>query len=201
MRTRLGLLLAPLAALSAPLHAAVDIQGEAKKIDAILQADWEKHDLSRNPDSDDSTFLRRIYLDIIGRIPTTRETRDFLGSNAKDKRSQLIQKLLKSDAHSQHAYNYWADVLRLQTRGQQAGVITGAAYSAFIKKCLSENVPYDQMVRDLVAAEGKAWDNGAIGYYMRDRGMPLDNMANTVRVFLGTRIECAQCHNHPFDKW
>ena len=53
----------------------------------------------------------------------------------------------------------------------------------------------------MVAAQGKAWDNGAIGYYMRDRGMPLDNMANTVRVFLGTRIECAQCHNHPFDKW
>ena len=56
-------------------------------------------------------------------------------------------------------------------------------------------------MRELISAQGKAWDNGAIGYYMRDRDMPLDNMANTVRIFLGTRIECAQCHNHPFDKW
>jgi hypothetical protein len=71
----------------------------------------------------------------------------------------------------------------------------------FVKESLRENKPYDAFVREMVAAQGKAWDNGAIGYYMRDRGMPLDNMANTVRVFLGTRIECAQCHNHPFDKW
>jgi len=79
--------------------------------------------------------------------------------------------------------------------------ITGAAYANFIKDEPARERPYDQFVRDMVAAQGKAWENGAIGYYMRDRGMPLDNMANTVRVFLGTRIECAQCHNHPFDKW
>jgi hypothetical protein len=56
-------------------------------------------------------------------------------------------------------------------------------------------------VRELVSAQGKVWENGAIGYYQRDRGMPLDNMATTIRIFMGTRIECAQCHNHPFDKW
>ncbi|NNE91349.1 MAG: DUF1553 domain-containing protein, partial [Verrucomicrobiales bacterium] len=61
--------------------------------------------------------------------------------------------------------------------------------------------PYDQFVRELVAARGLVWENGAIGYYIRDRGMPLDNMSNTVRIFLGVRLECAQCHNHPFDKW
>jgi hypothetical protein len=85
--------------------------------------------------------------------------------------------------------------------GNQTGAITGAAYAKFVKESLRQNKPYDQFVREMVAAQGKAWDNGAIGYYMRDRGMPLDNMANTVRIFLGTRIECAQCHNHPFDKW
>ena len=62
-------------------------------------------------------------------------------------------------------------------------------------------MPYDEFVHSLITAEGKFWENGAVGYYFRDRGMPLDNMSNTVRVFLGTRLECAQCHDHPFDKW
>ena len=83
----------------------------------------------------------------------------------------------------------------------QVGAITGTAYANFVKESLRENKPYDQFVREMISAQGQAWENGAIGYYMRDRGMPLDNMATTVRIFLGTRIECAQCHNHPFDKW
>lgn len=173
----------------------------AKEIDALLSADWQKNNLKGNPAVDDNMFVRRIYLDVIGRIPTTRETEQFLSSKEADKRAKLIDKLLASEGYVQHTYNYWADVLRAQSNGNQAGQVTGAAYTNFIKQSLRDNKPYDKFVRDMVAAQGKAWDNGAIGYYMRDRGMPLDNMATTVRVFLGTRIECAQCHNHPFDKW
>ena len=181
--------------------ASVDVSAEAATIDSILRADWEKHKLQGNPAADDNSFVRRIYLDLIGRIPTTRETEAFLNSKDANKRSALIDKLLASEAYVQHAFNYWADVLRVTSNGNQTGAITGAAYANFVKESLRANTPYDKFVRDLVAAQGKAWDNGAIGYYMRDRGMPLDNMANTVRIFLGTRIECAQCHNHPFDKW
>ena len=173
----------------------------AKEIDAILAADWQKHKLQGNPATDDNTFVRRIYLDIIGRIPTTREAESFLNDKAADKRAKLIDKLLASEAYVQHFFNYWADVLRLTSNGNQTGAITGAAYANFVKESLRENKPYDKFVAEMIAAQGKAWENGAIGYYMRDRGMPLDNMANTTRIFLGTRIECAQCHNHPFDKW
>ena len=180
---------------------AVDVTAAAKQIDAILAADWQKNNVKGNPAADDTTFVRRIYLDIIGRIPTTREAEQFLNSKEADKRAKLIDKLIASEGYVQHSFNYWADVLRLTSNGNQTGGVTGAAYMNFVKQSLRENKPYDQFVRDMVAAQGRAWDNGAIGYYMRDRGMPLDNMANTVRVFLGTRIECAQCHNHPFDKW
>ncbi|MCB1277886.1 DUF1549 domain-containing protein [Prosthecobacter sp.] len=192
-----------LSLLSYPAFAASksDTAAAAKEIDSILAKDWAANKLKGNPATDDNTFVRRIYLDVIGRIPTTRETEEFLASKDADKRAKLIDKLLASEAYVQHFFNYWADVLRLTTNGNQTGAITGAAYANFVKESLRENKPYDQFVRDMVAAQGKAWDNGAIGYYMRDRGMPLDNMANTVRVFLGTRIECAQCHNHPFDKW
>ncbi|MBL9114672.1 MAG: DUF1549 domain-containing protein [Verrucomicrobiaceae bacterium] len=186
-----------LSATAAP----VDTKSAAKAIDVILQKDWAANKLEGNPMTDDNTFVRRIYLDVIGRIPTTREAETFLNDKSADKRAKLIDKLLGSEGYVQHFYNYWADVLRVTSNGNQTGGITGAAYMKFVKESLRANKPYDQFVRDMVAAQGEAWDNGAIGYYMRDRGMPLDNMANTVRVFLGTRIECAQCHNHPFDKW
>ncbi len=179
----------------------IDTSKAAAEIDSVLQADWKKNGLKANPASDDNTFVRRIYLDIIGRIPTTRETEKFLSSKQENKRAKLIDELLASEAYVQHAFNYWADVLRLTSNGNQTGGITGAAYANFVKGSLRENKPYDQFVREMITAQGKAWENGAIGYYMRDRGMPLDNMANTTRIFLGTRIECAQCHNHPFDKW
>lgn len=188
-------------ALSVTAHAEPDTQSAAREIDAILQADWKKNSLKGNPALDDGTFIRRIYLDITGRIPTTREAETFMQSQAPDKRAKLIDYLLNSEGYVQHAFNYWADVLRMQSNGNQAGPITGAAYSKFLKDSLRDNKPYDEIVREMIAAQGKSWDNGAIGYYMRDRGMPLDNMANTARVFLGTRVECAQCHNHPFDKW
>ena len=178
-----------------------DVQAASREIDNILAADWKKSGVEGNPAVDDPTFVRRIYLDVIGRIPTTREVEEFIASKDAGKRAQLIDKLLNTEAYVQHAFNYWADVLRVTSNGNQTGAITGAAYAGFVKDSLRTNKPYDQFVREMVAAQGKAWSNGAIGYYMRDRGMPLDNMANTVRVFLGTRIECAQCHNHPFDKW
>ncbi len=181
--------------------AAPSPQAAAQKIDAILETDWKKAGLHGNPEADDNTFVRRLYLDLIGRIPTTREVESFLNSKEADKRARLIDRLLASEGYVQHMYNYWADVLRVTSNGNQTGAITGAAYMNFVKESLRSNKPYDQFVRDMVSAQGKAWEGGAIGYYMRDRGMPLDNMANTVRIFLGTRIECAQCHNHPFDKW
>jgi len=187
--------------LSSAALAAPQVQPAAAAIDSILAADWQKHKLTGNPATDDNTFVRRIYLDTIGRIPTTREADSFLNDKATDKRAKLIDKLLGSEAYVQHFFNYWADVLRLTSNGNQTGAITGAAYANFVKQSLRDNKPYDKFVAEMIAAQGKAWEDGAIGYYMRDRGMPLDNMANTTRIFLGTRIECAQCHNHPFDKW
>ncbi|MCX6854615.1 MAG: DUF1549 domain-containing protein [Verrucomicrobia bacterium] len=183
------------------LAAFTDVAAEARKIDALLAADWQKHQLQGNPVADDATFLRRIHLDVVGRIPTAREAEDFLSSQDAEKRAKVIDRLLSSEGYVQHFYNYWSDVLRVQSKGTMIKATTADAYMSWVKDVLRKNMPYDQMVRALLGAQGKAWDNGAIGYYMRDVGMPLDNMAITSRIFLGTRIECAQCHDHPFDKW
>jgi len=171
---------------------------ESKQIDRLIEADYKKHKITPNPPASDEVFMRRIYLDILGRIPTKTEADTFLDAEASDKRSKLIDYLLDSEGSVSHDFNYWADILRIKSRMQGEA---GGAYSQWVKEALKENKPYDEFVKSMITAEGYIWDNGAVGYYLRDAGMPLDNMSNTTQVFLGTQLVCAQCHNHPFDKW
>ncbi len=174
----------------------------SQQIDRLLAADWEAHKLGPNPPASDETFVRRAHLEIIGRIPTAQDALSFLRDGDKDKRARLINQLLESEGFNQHLFHFWADLLRVQSHANGGqGEMTSKPYLEHVKKRIRENMPYDAFVRELLTAQGKVWDNPAIGYYMRDLGMPLDNMANTTRVFLGTRVECAQCHNDPFDKW
>ena len=195
-----SLLLTPLLALTLGVSAfASSPLPESAKIDSILAKEWQKNNLKPNAPSTDEVFLRRIYVDIAGRIPTSAEAQAFLASTDKDKRAQLIDTLLAGDGYAANYFNYYADILRLQT--DTKGALTGMAWSDWLKNALKKNQPWDGMVRDLINAEGASWDNGAIGFYMRDQGMPLDHLAATVQIFLGTSIVCAQCHNHPFDKW
>ena len=170
------------------------------QVDALLAKSWQKHQIKPNALVDDATFLRRVYLTVVGRIPTLDEARGFYACQMPDKRAKLIDSLLASEGYVQNFFNYWADVLRAQSQGV-AGSTTSLNYLNYLRAALRENKPYDQIARELVSSEGSCFDTGAIGYYMRDRGMPLDNLSNTTRIFLGTRMECAQCHDHPFDKW
>jgi hypothetical protein len=176
----------------------------AREIDALLAKAWQQHNAKANALASDENFVRRIHLDLVGRIPTHDETVAFLNSTDPGKRAKLIDHLLASEGYVMHQFQFIADILRVLTNGTypgDAGRVTGAAYAEYIKESIRVNKPYDQFVRELVSAQGKVWENGAVGYYQRDRAMPLDNMATTVRIFMGTRIECAQCHDHPFDRW
>ncbi len=187
-------------ALSAGFLSAADPSDPSAEIDHILAAYWKSQGVTPNPPASDEILVRRLYLDIAGRIPTQEETLAYLDSTAPDKHHQLVDSLLSSEGYVNHFFNFWADILRVNRTANNSAFAT-PAYSLFIKESLRENKPYDQFVRDLITADGKVWDSGATGYYIRDRGMPLDNMSNTVRIFLGTRLECAQCHDHPFDRW
>lgn len=191
-----GISLAGKAEKTAPDH-----RQAAARIDKLVEQGLKKQGMAPNEAIDDATFLRRAYLDIAGRIPTIEEAETFHGSNYEHKRERLIEDLLGSEAHVSHSYNFWADVLRINSGLGTGARQAEAAYQLWVKRAIRENMPYDDFVREMVSARGMIWENGAVGYYQRDRGMPLDNMSNTVRIFLGTRLECAQCHNHPFDKW
>lgn len=170
------------------------------RIDKIVNYGLTKYRQRANRKADDYTFVRRIYLDIIGRIPTYKEVLAFKNDSRTNKREALIDALIDSEGYVSHNFNYWADVLRV-TDVQDA--LYPENYISFIKESLRQNKPYDKFVFELLTAKGELHKpgNGATGYYMRDAGMPLDNMSNSMKVFLGTSMECAQCHDHPFDRW
>ncbi|MBN8419949.1 MAG: DUF1549 domain-containing protein [Verrucomicrobia bacterium] len=171
---------------------------ESQKIDQLLGKDWEKAGLKPNPPASDEVLVRRLYLDIAGRIPTLEESQSYISSKDPQKRAKLIDTLLASDGYTSHMFNYWADVLRLTDNVK--GRITAEAYEEWLKQQVKANVPYDKFVKNLLTTDGGVWDSGSIGFWQRDENK-LDHLAYTVQVFLGTSIVCAQCHNHPFDKW
>lgn len=182
---------------------AIDPVAAAARIDELVLDGLKKEKLEPNADTSDEVFVRRVHLDLIGRTPTKSETLAFLESQDPDKRAKLVDSLIGSDGYISHQYNWFADILRSRTsisgNGQSVGA--GMAYEKWIKDAVRANKPYNEIVYDLVTASGSSWRNPAIGYYLRDFGMPLDNLAITTQVFLGTQIVCAQCHNHPFDSW
>jgi hypothetical protein len=202
MKLPVAALLLTLSFVTARAMSPSDIQAKAAQIDKLVAAKLEKEKIQPLAPVSDEVFVRRIYLDIVGRIPTLKETNEFLADVAADKRTKLIDGLLASDGYVQNFANYWSDILRVKSQLTQGNSQpAGAAYSNWVRESLAANKPYDQMVREMLTADGKTYENGAVGFYIRDYNMPLDNMAVTTQIFLGTSMVCAQCHNHPFDKW
>jgi hypothetical protein len=173
----------------------------AKQIDHLVSIDWMKTNTRPVEAASEDVWVRRTYLSLIGRIPTFKEFKAFREDKDPAKRAKLIDTLLSSEGYKSHTFNYWADLLR--ATDDWAEGIDGRPYQMWIRDAIARNKPYNEFVTELLTSSGGMWEpgNGAVGYYVRDRGMPLDNMANTTRIFLGTQIACAQCHDHPYDDW
>ncbi|MBL9154253.1 MAG: DUF1549 domain-containing protein [Verrucomicrobiales bacterium] len=150
----------------------------------------------------DEQFLRRIYLDIAGRIPTYKEAEKFLSDSNRNKRAALIDELLNSEAFAMHMFNFYGDLLRIREglTMMGGGDLRADPYIEWVKQAVRENKPFNAMVKEMLTAQGNVWDTPAAGYLMTDDGMRLCNLSNTFTVFLGTEITCAQCHDHPFEE-
>lgn len=181
-------------------QSAAAVLASAARVDAFIDALHRRHQVTANSTLSDTLFCRRVYLQIAGRIPGLQEVGEFVQSKDPNKRAQLIDRLLSSHDYVSHMFNYWANILRLQDHPINNNQLS-QPYHEWIKQCLAQNMPYDQWVYQMLTAEGRIWQNPAVGYAMRDSGMDLDHVDNTVQVFLGTQIGCAQCHDHPFDRW
>lgn len=177
-----------------------EVKTDAARLDALLERGLQRRNETALPLVDDATFARRAWLLICGHIPSLAETERFLADQSPDKRDLLVDRLLDSAGRASHFANFWFDLLRVKSRQQN---LSGEPFAHFIRASILADKPFDQFVQEMLVAAGPGHKaaNGATGMLLRDMNMPHDAMANALRLFLGTRMECAQCHNHPFDHW
>jgi hypothetical protein len=148
--------------------------------------------------SSDTVFLRRAYLDLLGILPTAEEARAFTADSRKDKRARLIDSLLERNEFAEFWALKWADLFRNEEKTIDRKGVQG--FHGWIASALRENQPVDQFVREIIAARGSTYLNPPANYYRALRD-PVTRAEATAQVFLGVRLQCAQCHNHPFDRW
>lgn len=169
-------------------------------VDELVAEKWKKLGLQPSPVCDDATFLRRLTIDLCGRLPTSQEARTFLSDQDANKRQKLIDKLLDSPDYPAYFATRWSTILR---NSNLAGADRAAyAFHSWIKDNLAANRPYDEFVRGIVAAAGEWQDSPAINWYWQSRDDQLHTVtADTAQVFLGLRLQCARCHHHPYERW
>ena len=167
-----------------------------QKIDAKLQ----RLKIQPSPVVDDATFLRRVSLDLTGQIPTPKAVQAFLAdpTPSRQKRSKLIDQLIASPAYIDHWTVKWGDLL--QSSRKYLGDKGVYAFREWIHDSIAANKPYDKMVRELLTARGSSYDDPAANYFRVTRDAK-PTMEKTTQVFLGVRMVCAQCHDHPFERW
>ncbi len=171
----------------------------AATIDQFVLNGLNKVSLKPNPPLPEEQFVRRVYLDVAGRIPTAKEVFDYARDQSADKRAKLIDSLLSSEGYNSQLFNWLADLLRLADNYGKG--VKSYVYQEWIKEQIASNRHWDSIVYEMMTAEGRISNNGPVGYLLRDRGMPLDNLSNTLTTFLGANVACAQCHDHPSANW
>ncbi|MBA2113058.1 DUF1549 and DUF1553 domain-containing protein [Bremerella alba] len=174
------------------------MQAMAARIDALVQAKLDREKLSPAPLATDGEFIRRAYLDLVGNIPTVAQTRAYLDNDAPDKRQQLIAQLLKSPAHPTHLANTWRSLV-LEPSDEPQRLQNERGLQVWLRGKFSQNVRYDRLVEEfLTATQG----SDGPGYFYAVQDLKPEMLASeTSRIFLGLQLECAQCHDHPFDRW
>lgn len=183
-----------------PLGALLDELPEANNfIDEFVFGNLQEIGIPPSPVCDDATFLRRVTLDITGRLPTTKEAEAFLNSDDPAKRDQVIERLLRSPGYADFFANKWTSLLK-NRRDDARDITSNFAFHAWMRDGLLDNVAYDQLVRELLAATGTVVANPPVAWYKRVKE-PKEQLEDVAQLFLGVRLQCAQCHHHPFERW
>ncbi|QJX01148.1 DUF1549 and DUF1553 domain-containing protein [Frigoriglobus tundricola] len=170
-------------------------------VDELLFAKLKLLQIPPSELSTDAEFLRRVYLDVLGVLPTPAEADTFLAGPDPKKRSKLIDGLLDRPEFADYWALKWADILNVNRRAVQA---KGAyLYVQWLRQHFTDNTPFDKVVRELLTASGSTFLNPPASFFRNDRrSRPADDLGrNTAQLFLGIRMSCAQCHNHPFERW
>lgn len=167
-------------------------------IDERLAKRWERLGIVPSNRCTDSEFARRVSVDLIGLIPTAREARAFLAETDPERRKKLARSLMDRPEFADRWTQWWGDMLRLNSRLMQT---RGAEeFHKYLRDSVATNKPVSEVARDLITATGRGFRNGVVNYYA-----PITSLnqaaATAGRVFMGRRLECAECHNHPYERW
>lgn len=194
----------PAAQLPLALEQPVAPEVCAAWIDHYFDRVWAEAGITPAAETTDLEFVRRVHLDLIGRIPSVAEIREFLADERTDRRQRLVEDLLQRGAFAAHLGNTWRDLL-LAGRSANDARAQAPALETWLKLRFSANMPYDQLVRELLTAPLEANPNprtpSPVAFYQAAEFKPEQLAANVSRVFLGVQVQCAQCHDHPFASW
>ena len=183
-----------------PLGAVTDGLPSSKNfVDDAVFENLKELGIPSSPVCDDATFLRRASLDIAGRLPTDEERTNFFSSQEAEKREHVIDALLRSTEYADYFANKWTAMLK-NRRDDASDMTSNFAFHAWVRDSLLANKPYDQMVRELLAATGTVIANPPVVWYKRVKE-PKQQVEDVAQLFLGVRMQCAQCHHHPFERW
>ena len=171
---------------------------EANFVDRDVWNQLERLGIEPSPPADDARFLRRVFLDTIGTLPTAEEAREFLTNQDPHRRARLIDDLLEREEYADYWAMCWSDILRVDRNriGPQAAI----AMTRWLRRQFAENRPYDAMMRELITARGSTTAESPAAFFKAVEGP--EALARSIsQALLGVRIECAQCHHHPSDRW
>lgn len=186
--------------ISIPLGAPVgEVPPANNFIDDFVFDNLKEIGVPPSPVCDDSTFLRRVSLDIAGRLPTSEEAESFLKNDSPDKRLAAINALLDTTDYADYFANKWTALLKNQ-RVSKADITANFAFHSWVRDGMLANKPYDQMVREILGATGTIVSNPPVAWYKRVKE-PNQQLEDVAQLFLGVRMQCAQCHHHPFERW
>ncbi len=150
---------------------------------------------------DDVTFLRRVTLDLLGRIPTVEEQRIYAADESPDKRERLIKRLLNNEEFGKNQANYWSDTIAYRVAPPELTFLEYDPFKSWLATEFNQGRPWDQIVSKVLTSTGKVADEPAATFVAYHQGHPQKLAAETARIFLGMQIQCAECHDHPFDDW
>jgi len=202
---------APAAQKPDPTKPPGDVEKLTANIDHYIARHWGETKTEPAPRADDAEFLRRVYLDLAGRIPSVEETRTFLADRRPDKRARLVDRILGGSRYVAHFTNVWRMLLLPEAGNNFQVRLQQPTFEAWVKQMVARNAGYDEMARELLTVTLNKGSEielflgaGAptpLAFYVAKEFKPENLAASTARVFLGVNVQCAQCHNHPFAEW
>ena len=173
---------------------------ENNYVDTLVHNKLKKIRITPSGLSGDRTFARRLYLDLIGQVPSPDTVKKFVADKDPKKRDKLVDELLKRDEFADIWVMKFAELLQIRTDNNRFLYKSAFQYHNWLKERFAENMPIDELVRTLLTANGDTFQNPAANYFKVEQSQLL-LAENTAQIFMGMRIQCAQCHNHPFDRW